>query len=115
MVAQTHPFKKIPEKSIPWQGVKAPGTFRTPALKGSFADGGVIGEVVPSEPPVSPAVSAGGVRNFADGGKVDEKKQTSGTKDLTAATAATRLRGRALQLANAERAAEGLPPLKTEK
>lgn len=38
-------------------------------------------------------------------------KQTSGTKDITAGTASARLRGRALQIENAERAAQGLPPL----
>ncbi len=114
MVAQTHPFKVIEEKTIPWPGVNAPNPHSGPMLKSGFADGGVIGEVIPSEPPSGPVVSSGGVRSFAKGGKIDKKadKQTSGTKDLTAATAGTRLKGRALQLANAERKAEGLPPLK---
>ncbi len=59
-----------------------------------------------------------GRQGFTDGGKVEEEKkenaedkQTSGTEDLSLSTATSRLKGRALKLLNAERAAEGLPPL----
>lgn len=74
MVAQVHPFRKFTEKSFPWLGVKAPDLHPLAAqthLKNNFADGGLIGEeVIPSEPPVGAAVSAGGVRSFNKGGKV---------------------------------------------
>jgi len=194
MVAQTHPFKKIPERNVPWDGVKAPDPMRDDpehpyskfgpdGHKNSFHDGGVIPggpnsgggpQIAPTGPlqttinPGSVTAQAGAlgfgstrggdrsisadiraqqaamsrppqlagknrfgrqsnrsrkladrvkqtVGQFKDGGKIvkkGKKKQTTGTKDLTAKTAGPRLRGRELQRKNAERAAEGLPPLK---
>jgi hypothetical protein len=66
-------------------------------LKTSFATGGLIGET-----------------EFAGGGKISGKRKKPKPSHLgsgSAADAATDLKGRALQIENQERAAEGLPPL----
>ena len=184
MVAQTHPFKPIPEKlDMPWEGVHQshplrddpdhPHSLFGEGHKNTFHQGGLIpgavgfdaaqkalsgtaqplpAPVIPPAalaPPVTalpaqvaalqqrqgvlsrqppgrsrrePAARSRGnfdTQALTDGGKVKGKKkatkQTSGTKDLTAKTATARLKGRALQIENAERAAEGLPPLEPAK
>jgi hypothetical protein len=82
-----------------------------------FRDGGLI----PGEMPKSTdsVLNPGGIGYFADGGKVEKKERKKlGADDLgsgLASEAAKDLSGRELQLLNAERAAEGLPPLKKSK
>jgi len=109
------PLEKQRDAPWPWPGVKAPDKLRDDpghphasfpgGHKNTFADGGLIGGGF--NPEVKPLPAA----NFNKGGKVrnpDPKILGAGE----AQRAGSKLKGRRLKLLNAERAAEGLPPLK---
>lgn len=143
MVAQVHPFSKAKEGSVPWGGIKTPDPLRDDPShphaslghdyhRVGFADGGFIdgneadgfahggkiaGKMAEPEraaggPPRKIATENPPGGKHTPGAKADAL--SSGTKDLTIDTAKSRLKGRALKLHNAERAAEGLPPLTQE-
>lgn len=110
--------KKGADKDFRAKTQKASALFQ--ATKGAAAAGiagGITGAVLgaPSGPQHAKLLKG---KRFADGGEVEEENPEITPEDLGSGTlsdAATDLTGRELQVENAIRAAEGLPPLKTKK
>ena len=118
-----------PNSTVGLQSPEGPGLNKG-SPQTQFADGGLIqgpevrrpatDQAAPVVTPLpSPGSAFGRPPAFAKGGKVKDKKNPKlDPEDLgtgLAADAATDLTGRALQVENQIRAAEGLPPLKSKQ